>query len=146
MAVDIRRLSLALALLFAAATPCAAKNTGLIMTLALNYAGRAELIDAFRSIVRASAKNGGLDELKIDEETISRHMYAADLPDPDLLIRTSGEMRLSNFLLWQVAYAELVVTDVLWPDFRRPNLYECIEVYRKRERRYGLTSAQVTDE
>jgi undecaprenyl diphosphate synthase len=77
---------------------------------------------------------------------VSSYLFTRDLPPVDLVIRTSGEMRLSNFLLWQVAYAELVVTEVLWPDFRRPSLYDCIELYRKRERRYGLTSAQVSDE
>jgi undecaprenyl diphosphate synthase len=118
-----------------------AKNTGLIMTLALNYAGRAELIDAFQSIVHAAAKNGGVADLKIDEETISRHMYAADLPDPDLVIRTSGEMRLSNFLLWQLAYTEIYVTPTLWPDFTGANLLEAIADFQKRERRYGNVGA-----
>ncbi len=99
------------------ATEQTAKNTGMIMTLALNYGARAELIDAFRAIVQAAANNGGLADLKIDEELVSRHMYAADLPDPDLVIRTSGEMRLSNFLLWQLAYTEIYVTQTLWPDF-----------------------------
>ncbi len=120
-----------------------AKNTGLIMTLALNYAGRAELIDAFHAILRAAAKNGGLADLKIDEETISRHMYAADLPDPDLVIRTSGEMRLSNFLLWQLAYTEIFVTPTLWPDFTGANLIEAIADFQKRERRYGNVGAAV---
>ena len=120
-----------------------AKNTGLIMTLALNYGGRAELIDAFQSIVRAAAKNGGLDDLKIDEATVSRHMYAADLPDPDLVIRTSGEMRLSNFLLWQLAYTEIYVTPTLWPDFNGANLLEAIGDFQKRERRYGNVGAAV---
>ncbi len=111
--------------------------------LALNYGGRAELIDAFQSIVRAAAKNGGLDDLRIDEETVSRHMYAADLPDPDLVIRTSGEMRLSNFLLWQLAYTEIYVTPTLWPDFNGANLLEAIGDFQKRERRYGNVGAAV---
>ena len=114
-----------------------AKNTGTIMTLALNYGARAELIDAFRSIVDSAAKNGGLADLEIDEEMVSRHMYAADLPDPDLVIRTSGEMRLSNFLLWQAAYAEIYVTPVLWPDFGKPQLIEALCDYQSRERRFG---------
>jgi undecaprenyl diphosphate synthase len=120
-----------------------AKNTGLIMTLALNYGGRAELIDAFRSIVQSAASNGGLHQLTIDEETISRHMYTADLPDPDLVIRTSGEMRLSNFLLWQLAYTEIYVTPTLWPDFEGAHLLEAIADFQKRERRYGNVGAAV---
>jgi undecaprenyl diphosphate synthase len=117
------------------------KNTGTIMTLALNYGARAELIDAFRSIVDAAAKNGGLAELKIDEEMVSRHMYAADLPDPDLVIRTSGEMRLSNFLLWQLAYTEIYVTPTLWPDFDGVHLLEALADFQRRERRYGNVGA-----
>jgi undecaprenyl diphosphate synthase len=113
------------------------KNTGTVMTLALNYGGRAELIDAFQSIVDEAAKNGGLADLKIDEELVSRHLYAADLPDPDLVIRTSGEMRLSNFLLWQLAYTEIYVTQTLWPDFDGDSLLEALADFQKRERRYG---------
>ena len=119
------------------------KNTGMIMTLALNYGARAELIDAFRAIVEAAANNGGLADLKIDEEMISRHMYAADLPDPDLVIRTSGEMRLSNFLLWQLAYTEIYVTQTLWPDFDGNHLLEALADFQKRERRYGNVGAAV---
>jgi len=118
-----------------------AKNTGMIMTLALNYGARAELIDAFRSIVEAAANNGGLADLNIDEELISSHLYAADLPDPDLVIRTSGEMRLSNFLLWQLAYTEIYVTQTLWPDFDGDHLLEALEDFQKRERRYGNVGA-----
>jgi undecaprenyl diphosphate synthase len=113
------------------------KNTGMIMTLALNYGARAELIDAFHAIVQTAACNGGLGELKIDEELVSRHVYAADLPDPDLLIRTSGEMRLSNFLLWQLAYTEIYVTPTLWPDFDGIHLLEALADFQKRERRFG---------
>lgn len=112
-------------------------NTGMILTLALNYGARLEIVDAFRSIVEAAAANGGINHLKIDEETISRHLYTSHLPDPDLVIRTSGEMRISNFLLWQIAYAEIYVTDVLWPDFRGTNLLEAIADFQKRERRFG---------
>lgn len=119
------------------------KNTGMIMTLALNYGARAELIDAFRAIVEKAANNGGLGGLKIDEELISRHMYAADLPDPDLVIRTSGEMRLSNFLLWQLAYTEIYVTQTLWPDFTGEHLLEALADFQKRERRYGNVGAAV---
>jgi undecaprenyl diphosphate synthase len=123
------------------ATEQTAKNTGMIMTLALNYAARAELIDAFQAIVEKAASNGGLAELKIDEAMISRHMYAADLPDPDLVIRTSGEMRLSNFLLWQLAYTEIYVTPTLWPDFDGNHLLEALADFQKRERRYGNVGA-----
>ncbi len=114
-----------------------AQNTGMILTLALNYGARTELADAFAAIVQNAMNNGGLQHLQIDEETISRHLYTSNLPDPDLVIRTSGEMRLSNFLLWQLAYAEIYVTQTLWPDFRGANLLEAIAEFQKRERRYG---------
>jgi len=113
------------------------RNTGMVLTLALNYSARSELVDAFRSMVHAAAQNGGLDHLKIDEDIVSRHLYTSHLPDPDLVVRTSGEMRLSNFLLWQLAYAEIYVTPTLWPDFRGVHLLEGIAEYQKRERRYG---------
>ena len=114
-----------------------ARNSGMVLTLALNYSARSELVDAFRSIVDAAAQNGGLDHLHIDEDTVGRHLYTRHLPDPDLVVRTSGEMRLSNFLLWQLAYAEIYVTPTLWPDFRGVHLLEAIAEYQKRERRYG---------
>jgi undecaprenyl diphosphate synthase len=114
-----------------------ARNSGMVLTLALNYSARSELVDAFRSIVNAAAQNGGLDHLEIDEDTVGRHLYTRHLPDPDLVVRTSGEMRLSNFLLWQLAYAEIYVTPTLWPDFRGLHLLEGIAEYQKRERRYG---------
>ena len=113
------------------------KNTGLRLTLALNYSSRLELVDAFKALAGAAAKNGGLAHVKIDEESIAQHLYTSHLPDPDLLIRTSGEMRLSNFLLWQAAYAEIYVTPLLWPEFRGVDLLEAIADYQKRERRYG---------
>jgi undecaprenyl diphosphate synthase len=113
------------------------QNTGLVLTLALNYSARTELVDAFRSIVESAARNGGLEHLEIDEDSVSRHLYTRHLPDPDLVVRTSGEMRLSNFLLWQLAYAEIYVTPTLWPEFRGVHLLEGIEEYQKRERRYG---------
>ena len=114
-----------------------AQNTGMVLTLALNYGARTELVDAFQAIVKAAANNGGLKHLNIDEELISRHLYTHHQPDPDLVIRTSGEMRLSNFLLWQLAYAEIYVTPTLWPDFRGQHLLEAIAEYQNRERRYG---------
>jgi undecaprenyl diphosphate synthase len=114
-----------------------AHNTGMVLTLALNYSARSELVDAFRSMVNAASQNGGLDHLRIDEDTVGRHLYTRHLPDPDLVVRTSGEMRLSNFLLWQLAYAEIYVTPTLWPDFRGVHLLEGIAEFQKRERRYG---------
>lgn len=114
-----------------------ARNTGMVLTLALNYSARSEIVDAFRSLVDAAARNGGIQHMQVDEDAVSRHLYTSHLPDPDLVIRTSGEMRLSNFLLWQLAYAEIHVTSTLWPEFRGTNLLESIAEYQKRERRYG---------
>lgn len=111
-----------------------AKNTGMILTFALNYGARAELTDAVRELVERARLNG---EAKIDEETVSSHLYTRDMPDPDLLIRTSGELRVSNFLLWQIAYSEIWVTDTLWPDFSQLDLFNGVLEYQKRERRYG---------
>lgn len=113
------------------------RNTGMLLTLALNYSARSELVDAFRSMLHAAANNGGIEHLKISEEIVSRHLYTSHLPDPDLVIRTSGEMRLSNFLLWQLAYAEIYVTPTLWPEFRGTHLLEGIAEYQTRDRRYG---------
>lgn len=112
-------------------------NTGLRLTLALNYGGRAEMIDAVRSLVSQVKENGAFDPETITEQSFSRYLYTHDMPDPDLLIRTSGEMRLSNFLLWQVAYSEIWVTDVLWPDFTERELFQAIIDFQRRERRYG---------
>jgi undecaprenyl diphosphate synthase len=111
-------------------------NTGLRFNVALNYSGRAELVHAVNEILACARRDPGLLD-GIDESQLARHLYTHDLPDPDLLIRTSGEFRLSNFLLWQVAYSEIWVTDTLWPDFRRRDLYEAIVSFQKRERRYG---------
>jgi undecaprenyl diphosphate synthase len=113
-----------------------AGNTGMKLAVALNYGGRAELVDAF-NLILDRVRNNGLANARVDEEMISRHLYTAGLPDPDLLIRTSGEMRVSNFLLWQIAYAEIYVTETLWPDFSRAQLYEALLDFQKRERRYG---------
>lgn len=106
------------------------------LILALSYGGRAELVDATRAIARKVA-NGSLAPDQITDETVAAHLYAPDVPDPDLMVRTSGEMRLSNFLLWQLSYAELYVTDVLWPDFREEHLLKAIEAYAQRHRRFG---------
>ena len=113
-----------------------ARNTGMKLAVALNYGGRAELVDAFNAILDR-IRADGLSAFEADEQTISSHLYTAGLPDPDLLIRTSGEMRVSNFLLWQIAYAEIYVTETLWPDFSRVRLLEALIDFQKRERRYG---------
>ncbi|HEY3294424.1 MAG TPA: isoprenyl transferase [bacterium] len=105
-------------------------NTGLILNLALSYGGRQEIVDAVNSLLKEGRK-------RIATEDMDSHLYTAGLPDPDLLIRTSGEMRISNFLLWQLAYSEIVVTETLWPDFRKPQLMEAIREYSKRHRRFG---------
>jgi undecaprenyl diphosphate synthase len=113
-----------------------ARNTGTTLTLALNYGGRSELVDAFRGLA-AEMKLKHLCLDRITEEDIHRHLYTAHMPDPDLLIRTSGEQRISNFLLWQIAYTEIYVTERLWPDFRGIHLLEAIADFQRRERRYG---------
>jgi undecaprenyl diphosphate synthase len=117
-----------------------ARNTGMKLVVALNYGGRAELVDAFNAMLE-HVRSNGLSAFHADEQTISEHLYTAGLPDPDLLIRTSGEMRVSNFLLWQIAYAEIYVTETLWPDFSRARLLEALVDFQKRERRYGGLSA-----
>jgi undecaprenyl diphosphate synthase len=117
-----------------------ARNTGMKLVVALNYGGRAELVDAFNAMLEHIRSNG-LSAFQADEQTISEHLYTAGLPDPDLLIRTSGEMRVSNFLLWQIAYAEIYVTETLWPDFSRARLLDALVDFQKRERRYGGLNA-----
>ena len=112
-----------------------ARNTGMVLCIALNYGGRAEIVDAMNAILAEENGHAGRDA--ITEESLARHMYTSGLPDPDLLIRTSGEMRVSNFLLWQIAYAEIFVTETLWPDFNRARLLEALVEFQKRERRYG---------
>jgi undecaprenyl diphosphate synthase len=114
-----------------------AANTGLLVNLAINYGGRAELVDAFNQIIAEARLTGDWSRLNISEEMISSQLYTAGVPDPDLLIRTSGEMRISNFLLWQIAYAELYVTETLWPDFRQSDLLKAVLEYQKRDRRFG---------
>ena len=113
-----------------------ARNRRLTLTFAFNYGGRAEIVDAVRQIAKDAA-DGRLDPDRIDERTMHRHLYTPDMPDPDLLVRTSGEYRISNYLLWQVAYSELYFTDVLWPDFRRKHLFHAIDEYHTSERRFG---------
>jgi len=108
------------------------------LTLALSYGGREEIVDTLKTLIKK-----GIDPDNINEETISRNLYTSDIPDPDLLIRTSGEMRISNFLLWQLAYTEIYVTKTLWPNFRKRHLIKAIQNYQNRERRYGLTGKQI---
>ena len=119
-----------------------ANNTGTTLTLALNYGARSEMVDAFRAL-SAELKHKHISPDRITEEDIHRHLYTAHMPDPDLLIRTSGEMRISNYLLWQIAYAEIYVTDRLWPDFRGLHLLEAIADFQRRERRFGGLSESV---
>jgi undecaprenyl diphosphate synthase len=122
-----------------------ARNTGMKLVVALNYGGRAELVDAF-NVMLQHVRSNGLSGFQADEQTISEHLYTAGLPDPDLLIRTSGEMRVSNFLLWQIAYAEIYVTETLWPDFSRARLLDALVDFQKRERRYGGLNASESGE
>jgi undecaprenyl diphosphate synthase len=122
-----------------------AGNQGMVLCIALNYGGRAEIIDAMNAIL--AERNGHGERTAITEEQLARHLYTDGLPDPDLLIRTSGEMRVSNFLLWQIAYAEIFVTETLWPDFNRARLLEALLEFQKRERRYGgIREGDASDE
>jgi len=119
------------------AVDATAQNRGLLVNLAINYGGRAEIVDAVNAILDMARLDGSVATLKLDEDLIATNLYTSACPDPDLLIRTSGEMRISNFLLWQIAYAELYVTDTLWPDFTRTDLLQAVLEYQKRDRRYG---------
>jgi undecaprenyl diphosphate synthase len=124
------------------ATGTTARNTGMVLNLALSYSGRNEILRAVTRIAQAVGQRQ-LQVADITEERFADFLYTAGLPDPDLLIRTSGEQRISNFLLWQIAYTELYVTDVLWPDFKREHLYQALLDYQKRKRRFGLTDEQI---
>jgi undecaprenyl diphosphate synthase len=121
-----------------------AGNNRMDLVLALSYSGRWEISEAVRSIAN-EVKEGNLQPEDVDEAIISSYMNAPDIPDPELMIRTSGECRISNYYLWQLAYSELYFTNVLWPDFRKNDLYEAIIDYQKRERRFGQTSEQLTN-
>jgi undecaprenyl diphosphate synthase len=126
-----------------------ASNRGMRLNLAINYGGRTELVDAVNAMIDSARLEGTLDSLEVNEETISAYLYTAGLRDPDLLIRTSGELRVSNFLLWQIAYAEIFVTSTLWPDFGRTQLLEAVLDYQRRDRRFGgvtRCTASVVDE
>lgn len=118
------------------------RNDKMVLNLALSYGSRDEIVAAVRKMV-ADQRDGKLKIDDIDKETLARYLFTASMPDPDLLIRTSGEYRISNFLLWQLAYTELYFTDVLWPDFKKSDLLAAIAVYQQRERRFGLTSEQI---
>ena len=118
------------------ATLRTASNAGMVLSVALNYGGRAEIVDACRAAIRRLLNEGGAPE-DLTEEYIARELYTEGLPELDLLVRTSGEMRISNFLLWQTAYSEIYVTETLWPDFRRPHLLEAIVDFQRRDRRFG---------
>src|SRR5437867_6807186 len=120
-----------------AAVEATSLNRGLLVNLAINYGGRAELVDAVNAILLDARRRGTLASLRLDEEMVSANLYTSRTPDPDLLIRTSGEMRISNFLLWQIAYSELYITDTLWPDFGRADLLRAILDFQKRDRRFG---------
>lgn len=118
-------------------------NTGMVLSVALSYGGREEILNAVLKIAN-KIKTGELSSADLTEVTISENLYTAGLPDPDLLIRTSGELRVSNFLLWQIAYSEIYVTDVLWPDFRKDDLYRALIEFQNRKRRFGLTDEQIS--
>jgi len=113
------------------------RNTGLRVNLAVNYGGRTEIVDAVNALIDEARIEGRLGSLEVTEQLLASRLYTASLPEPDLLIRTSGEMRISNFLLWQIAYAELYVTETLWPDFGRADMLRAIIEYQKRDRRFG---------
>ena len=117
-------------------------NREMTLVFALSYGGRAEIVDAARKLMR-DAEMGKIAPEDLDEKSFAAYLYAPEVPDPDLLIRTGAESRVSNFLLWQIAYSELFITDVMWPDFRKGNLVEAIVDYQQRERRFGMTSEQV---
>ena len=114
-------------------------NTGMTLTMAFNYGGRAEIVDAVKSMIEAGVLAG-----KVTEKRLRDHLYAPDMPEPDVVVRTSGEYRLSNFMLWELAYSELVFTDVLWPDFRREHLFDAVREYQGRDRRFGGVQASGT--
>ncbi|MDI6765923.1 MAG: isoprenyl transferase [Bacteroidota bacterium] len=118
-------------------------NTGLVLILALSYSGRWEITNAIK-LISSAVKHGELEPENISDRTVEQYLSTKGIPDPDLLIRTSGEFRISNFLLWQLAYSEIHISEILWPDFRRKQLYEVIADFQKRERRFGLVSEQLT--
>ena len=120
-------------------------NKKMVLNLALSYSGRWELLEAIKQITD-SAVQGKIKSKDIDEKIVSSFLTTKDIPDPDLVIRTSGEFRVSNFLLWQIAYSEFIITETLWPDFSKFDLYDAIKIFQKRERRFGKVSEQITEE
>ena len=120
------------------------KNSGMVLTLALSYGAKEEITNALK-IISDKVKNNIISIEKVDQYTINKHLYTYNLPDVDLLIRSSGEQRISNFLLWQIAYAELYFTDIFWPDFNKLDFYKALDFYNERERRFGKTSKQIND-
>ncbi len=126
--------------IIAEAQDCTADNSGLVLNLLINYSGRAEITDAAQAIAQ-KAKAGEIAPEQIDEDFLSQHLYTPELPDPDMVVRPGGEMRVSNFLLWEIAYAEIVVMPVLWPDFTKQHLIEAIGEYNRRQRRFGRATA-----
>jgi undecaprenyl diphosphate synthase len=138
----IERLPTAVAEKVRAAVERTRDNREMVLVFALSYGGRAEIVDAARKLLR-EAEVGKIDPESLDEKTFAAHLYDPELPDPDLLIRTGAESRVSNFLLWQIAYTEIYTTELMWPDFRKTHLAEALADYQRRERRFGLTGAQV---
>jgi len=120
------------------------KNTGMVLTLAVSYGAKEEITNALKKIIY-KIKNNIISLEKVDQQTINNHLYTYNLPDVDLLIRSSGEQRISNFLLWQIAYAELYFTNIFWPDFNKLDFYKALDFYNERERRFGKTSKQIND-
>jgi undecaprenyl diphosphate synthase len=138
----IDRLPTAVAAKVRAAVARTRANREMVLVFALSYGGRAEIVDAAKRLMR-EAEAGKIDPESLDEKMFASYLYDPELPDPDLLIRTGAESRVSNFLLWQIAYSEIYTTDLMWPDFRKTNLVEALLDYQRRERRFGLTGAQV---
>ena len=118
-----------------------AANRRMTLTFAFNYGGRAELTDAVQAIAQRGRGRAGCTPDKVSDRTIARHLYAPDMPDPDLMVRTSGEYRISNYLLWESAYSEFLFTDVLWPDFRREHLFDAVREFQRRDRRFGTVDS-----
>ncbi len=141
---DLNKLPKSVINVFNEAVEITRNNTGMVLSVALSYGGREEILNAVSKIAN-KIETGELLSADLNELTISENLYTAGLPDPDLLIRTSGEMRISNFLLWQIAYSEIYVTDVLWPDFRKDDLYRALIEFQNRKRRFGLTDEQISE-
>lgn len=141
---DLEKLPRAVLEVFTSAVDKTRDNTGMVLNVALSYGGREEILNGMKRIAQR-IEAGDLASGNLTEDVISNSLYTAGLPDPDLLIRTSGELRVSNFLLWQIAYSEIYVTDVLWPDFRKDDLYRALVEFQQRKRRFGLTDEQISD-